>query len=428
MRPGDRLTVRIEKPAAGGRMIARHDGAVLLVSAAIPGELVDVVVDRVQRHTAWAHPAHVLEPSPDRVDSGRDPACGGSVYAHVRYERQLALKQEIVRDAFARIARLPLEHPVPVTGSPTDGYRLRARLHVRGGRAGFFREGTHTLCDPATTRQLRPDTMAAIERLVAGLAAATDATVTDFDVSENVAATERACHLELAPGTAPSRLAASTMVEGFGGVSCWPGDGTRALTLWGTPSVTDVLSLDLGGPHATEIRLTRQARSFFQGNRYLLSSLAARVAALTPPGPVVDLYAGVGLFAIAIAARGESSIVAVEGDAAGAEDLARNARPFGERVKVQHQPVERVESALARARESTIIVDPPRTGLSREALARVVSWRAPRLVYVSCDVATLARDARAIVDAGYRLATVEAFDLFPETAHVESVVAFDRVS
>jgi 23S rRNA (uracil1939-C5)-methyltransferase len=423
MQPGDRLTVRIEKPAAGGRMIARQDGAVLLVSAAIPGELVDVVVDRVQRHTAWAHPARVVEPSPDRVDPGRDAACGGSVYAHVRYERQLALKQEIVRDAFARIARLPLEHPVPMTGSPTDGYRMRARLHVREGRAGFFREGTHTLCDPATTRQLRPDTMAAIDRLVAGLASAA---VTDFDVSENVAATERACHLELAPGSAPSHLAASTMVDGFGGVSCWPGDGARAQTLWGTPTVTDVLSLDLGGPDATEIRLTRQARSFFQANRYLLSRLAARVAALTPSGPVVDLYAGVGLFAIAIAARGESPVIAVEGDAAGAEDLARNAKPFGDRVRVRHQPVERVESALPRARESTIIVDPPRTGLSREALDRVLSWRAPRLIYVSCDVATLARDARAIVEAGYGLATVEAFDLFPETAHVESVVAFDR--
>ncbi len=426
MQPGDRLLVRIEKPAAGGRMIARHEGAVLLVSAAIPGEVAEVVVERVQRDTAWASVSRVVEASPDRVDPGQDQACGGSVYAHVRYERQLALKRDIVHDAFARLARITLEQTVPVSGSPADGYRIRARLHVRGGRVGFFREGTHELCDPAATRQLLPDTLDVVRRLASAIVAMPRAEVSDIEIAENVAGSERACHLELSPGGDPSRLAIATTIEGIRGISYRPGTGTRAPTLWGDPSVTDALTLDLGPECTVEVRLTRRAHSFFQGNRYLLGHLAARVARLVEDGPVVDLYAGVGLFAITLAARGRARVLAVEGNLAAAEDLRRNAAPFGDRVIVRHQPVERLESTLPGMRDATIIIDPPRTGLSREALSRVTAWRPPRLIYVSCDVATLARDARALVDTGYDIAGVEAFDLFPNTAHVENIVTFDR--
>src|SRR5687767_5589567 len=107
MTPGDQLTLTIEKPAAGGRMIARHDGAVVLVSAAIPGETVAATVEKVQRGTVWARTTRVIAPSPDRIEAEGDWSCGGSVFAHVRYPRQLALKTEIIRDALTRIGRLP---------------------------------------------------------------------------------------------------------------------------------------------------------------------------------------------------------------------------------------------------------------------------------------------------------------------------------
>jgi 23S rRNA (uracil1939-C5)-methyltransferase len=427
MQAGDRLTVRIEKPAAGGRMIARHDGAILLVAAAIPGEVVDVVVDRLQRKTAWASVTRVVEASPDRVDPGEDPACGGSVYAHVKYERQLALKRDILSDAFARLARITLPPDVPVRGSSADGYRMRARLHLRAGRLGFFREGTHELCDPATTRQLLPSTLDTIRGLASVLASAPRANVTDVEIAENVAGTERACHLELSASGDPSRLAAATMpAGGLRGISYRSGGSTRVWTLWGEPSVTDELTLDLGSHRTPAIRLTRRPHSFFQGNRHLVGQLASRVVTLAGEGPVVDLYAGVGLFAIALAARGPDRVLAVEGDLAAVEDLRLNAAPFADRLTVRHQPVERLEPAPAGLRDAAIVVDPPRTGLSREALRRLTAWRPPRVVYVSCDVATLARDARALVDAGYSLAGAEAFDLFPDTAHVESLVTFER--
>jgi 23S rRNA (uracil1939-C5)-methyltransferase len=138
-------------------------------------------------------------------------------------------------------------------------------------------------------------------------------------------------------------------------------------------------------------------------------------------GPLVDLYAGVGLFSLTAQTAGAGPITAVEGDLIAVRDLKRNAK--GE-ITVLELPVERFRSQSGPP--ATVIVDPPRTGLSKDALARAIALGAPSFVYVSCDVATLARDARVLVDAGYRIASARAFDLFPNTAHVETVIAFAR--
>jgi tRNA/tmRNA/rRNA uracil-C5-methylase (TrmA/RlmC/RlmD family) len=169
-------------------------------------------------------------------------------------------------------------------------------------------------------------------------------------------------------------------------------------------------------------RLARHARSFFQGNRYLLSTLVDHVVADVGER-VLDLYAGVGLFSVAAAAAGRGSVIAVEGDRFAAADLEKNAE--GLDIEVHGAAVETFLTRRGNA-ASTVIVDPPRTGMSKEATTGVIALRAPRLVYVSCDVATLARDTRLLLDGGYRIEHIRAFDLFPNTAHVETVIAFAR--
>src|SRR3954452_18872204 len=134
-------------------MIARYEGQILLVAGAIPGERVTVTIDRVEKRLAFASTVSVDEPSADRREA-HDPLCGGCVYAHIAYPRQVSLKAEIIADAFIRIGRIPLADAVHVMTSPENGYRLRARLHVREHAAGFYREGTHTLCDARLTHQL----------------------------------------------------------------------------------------------------------------------------------------------------------------------------------------------------------------------------------------------------------------------------------
>jgi 23S rRNA (uracil1939-C5)-methyltransferase len=414
MTRGDRLRLMIDRPAAGGRMIARHDGAIVLVSGAIPGETVEAEIEKVQRGTAWAATREVFDASPDRIAGAADGACGGSVFAHIRYDRQRALKAAIVDDAFRRLGRVTLDAPVEVTASPIDGYRMRARLHVRGGRIGFFREGTHTLCDAGPTRQLRADSVAVLAALERSLSVLERPTVSAIEWSENVEASERALHLELLPDADPSRLAALTKVDGLTGVTCAPADHPRTMELWGAPVVSDRVH---GAP------LTRHARSFFQGNRYLLHTLVDHVNGLIDNGPVLDLYAGVGLFSVAANGAGKGPVTAVEGDRFAAADLKRNAA--GTPITPMAGAVETFLEH-PRGRWSTVIVDPPRTGMSKAAAAGVVALGAPRVVYVSCDIATLARDARLLLDAGYRIVSVRAFDLFPNTAHVETVIAFAR--
>jgi 23S rRNA (uracil1939-C5)-methyltransferase len=184
--------------------------------------------------------------------------------------------------------------------------------------------------------------------------------------------------------------------------------------------VTDVVPL--AGGHVT---LKRHVLAFFQGNRYLLAGLADHVASLIANASrITDLYAGVGLFAVAaVQARG-ATVVAVEDDRQAALDLEANAASCGG-IEVAHQAV---ESFLARRRPAPdiAIVDPPRTGLSKDALAGLVTLAAPRLVYVSCDIATLARDVRGLVSGGYRVGRIDAFDLFPNTPHVETVMVLSR--
>jgi tRNA/tmRNA/rRNA uracil-C5-methylase (TrmA/RlmC/RlmD family) len=125
------------------------------VAGAIPGERVVARVERVAKAVAHADTVDVLTASPDRRPAA-DWRCGGRDYAHVAYERQRALKSEIIADAFRRLARLPLATLPPVMPSEERGYRLRARLHASGGRLGFFREGSHALCDAGATGSCRP--------------------------------------------------------------------------------------------------------------------------------------------------------------------------------------------------------------------------------------------------------------------------------
>ncbi len=419
---GDLIELDVEKPAAGGRMIARHGGQVVLVLGGIPGERVRARVERVEKRLAFASAADILTASTDRRELIPDPLCGGCVYAHIDYARQVALKSEVIADAFIRIGRIPLESPVPVAPSPESGYRLRARLHVAGGRAGFFREGTHQLCDAGGTGQLLPESLTAIEAVLSALGAAA-ADVASIEISENVAADERALHLELAgPALADGILSAAVAAGRLTGCTARSANGAFAMS--GDPAVADPLvALTAGRAAGGELR--RHAVSFFQGNRFLIADLVSAVMDAVPPdGDVLDLYAGVGLFAVSLAAAGRDGIAAVEGDRESGADLLRNAVPYAARLQAV---VGRVEDHLRRRTPvGTVIVDPPRTGMSREAMDAIVKLAADRLVYVSCDPPTMARDARRLLDAGYRIATLRGFDLFPNTPHVETVGVFER--
>jgi 23S rRNA (uracil1939-C5)-methyltransferase len=415
--PGDVVTVTPDKPAAGGRMVARHEGLVLLVAGAIPGEPARVRVTRVEKSLAYADLLEPLGAHPARRPVEIDPRCGGTVYAHIRYDEQVRLKGEIIRDALVRLGRLSAPDAIEVAHSPEDGYRMRARLHVRNGRVGFFLEGTHEICDAALTRQLLPEAVRAARVLARDLRSAGLDGDADMELSENRGGDERAIHLEFAPDAQTPGPGGLRPVPGVTGLSWSQARSVREERVYGRPFVHDTIA------GAT---LRRHARAFFQGNRFLLDRLVTSVMEACPDGLAVDLYAGVGLFGVCLAAGGRHRVIAVEGHAASAEDLRANACALGSAIDVVHEPVERFVARTRPAGPFTLVLDPPRSGMTKEAAAGAIALGAARVVFVSCDAATFARDLRRFADAGYRLESVRGFDLFPATAHVEALAVMSR--
>ena len=420
------LDLRVERPVAGGAMLARHDGRVVLVHGAIPGERVRARVDRERRDVIHATVIDVLEPGPDRRSVMGDPACGGQVYRHIAYERQRQLKSEVITDTLGRIAHVRGLDAIPVAASAERGYRMRARLHVGRSGLGFLREGTHTVCDSAETAQLLPETDQVVAEVGHRLLHANERAVLHVEIAENIDADQRVLHLCLRQGRPSKTVAAWTADCALTGVTCSTRGKRQVEAVSGSPTVSDRVAKLTGDAGAGERLLQRQARAFFQGNRYLLPTLVSAVCRRVVAGPVVDLYAGVGLFAVALASRGVETITAVERDADAHADLKANTVGLQPNLVVVGASVEDFLSGRSDPIAGTVIVDPPRTGLSKTVIDRLSERSASPVVYVACDVATFARDVRRFCDAGYVVEGIEAFDMFPNTAHVELLATLRR--
>jgi len=422
----DRLDLTIERPAVGGRMIARHQGRVVLVEGAIPGERVRVAVERTRRDVMFARTVDVLDASPDRRPVEAPPSCGGRRFAHIAYRRQLDLKAEIVRDALSRIGRIDLTSSPSVAASDRSGYRMRARLHVAQGRVGFFDDGSHDVCHVAGTEMLSTRTERVVDRLNTLARVLTKVGTQTIDVAEDLPGDHRVLHLTVTRDTESTlhQLSRDALVEQVSGLSVSRVDGDHSVrVVFGTPWVSDPVVAFLSS-RGGDAPLRRHATAFFQSNRSLVPQLVAAVAALCDRGPLVDLYAGVGLFAVSLASRDGRRVTAVERDPASSLDLVANAA-CQKAVRVVRASVETYLKRCGALHDATVIVDPPRSGLSQEVVTRVIRCRPRRVVYVSCDVSTQARDLRRLTSAGYGLTDVQIFDMFPDTPHIETVVALD---
>jgi len=425
--------VTVEKMVPGAYGLARLDGRILLLRGAIPGERVRVRLDRRGKGgVQFGEVVDVLSASPDRVTPTSDPRCGGLALAHVAEARQLALKQDILADALHRIARLGAVPPIAAVASPFEGWRLRARLHVHRGRLGFYREGTHEVCTPPAS-QLPDSLRQAAESTLASMDEAWRTEVAEVVVAEDVAGTRRAVHLVLRRPLGRVAWPDGVVPGDVAGVSVgWRGEGGPT-TVAGDAALTATL-VSLGAPVGDAAgALSWHPAAFFQANRFIVPALVARVLDAVGGRPAVDLFAGVGLFGVCAAAAGSPSVLCVEGDALAATWLRRNADALqatgNEAVTVREGAVEDVLADVSDDLDRrVVIVDPPRTGLPPDACARLAAARPPTLVYVSCDPPTLARDLRRFLEAGYRLRSVELFDMFPQTAHLETLAILDPPS
>lgn len=447
---GEILTLRINKVLshAQGVGFVGDSRWVVMVLGVLPGELVKVRVGRSFRSYSEAKLLQVVEMSPDRVEP-RCPLfgqCGGCDYQHMAYEAQLQLKRDHVHNALVELAHLPLlERSVePVVPSPKQWHyrnkidpKLAAGAPLRGGGS-------------ADKADVRPD--GPIGHCVQAFGDQRDSGRRwrrTIDMEQCPIATE-AINSELPRARAAVRLRAAKLLRGLSAQERArlaqrqtgplvallrdPGDGDVAR------EYSTVVQQRVGG--AGEFRY--RAGSFFQVNSSLLPTFVDRIvgAAAEPwqagddrgaatPTTLVDVCCGVGLFAIAGAGRFQR-VVGVEVNSSAVGFAVQNAESNGVSNATflaldMADGIRKVASGVAR--ESAVaIVDPPRAGLTEAARCALVAWKPRRIVYVSCDPATQARDLQAITDAGYGLTQVQPFDLFPQTRHVESMVVMEQLA
>jgi 23S rRNA (uracil1939-C5)-methyltransferase len=423
---GEALDVTIEKSVYGGLGLARHGGLVVLVPKALPGERLRVRLTRVGKGYARADATETLAGAVDGRPSPCPffPSCGGCSFQHLDYAAQLRLKEAVLRESLSR-GRVRWDGPIPIEASPEQGWRTRAAFHVdsRGGevRLGLRQEGSRRIVDLSGPCLQVSEAMNGALRHVRDVLVSRPALarkVHDVHLAESldgsglVAAFEGDLSIGEA-GSLGTAAAEAAWLSGLGVVTGPPGRRAFAV-LRGSPYLTAEVS---------GVSLRHHARSFFQSNRYLVSALVREVERLTPSGGLLlDLFGGVGLFGLT-AGRASGRVVIVEGNATAAADATENARDARlPDVRVEHCDV---GEALKRRRPEPaecVIVDPPRSGLGAPLASAIAARRPEAVVYVSCDPATLARDLGVFAANGYAPDALRAFDLFPDTFHLETIV------
>jgi len=409
--------VEIDRLASGGDGVGRlEDGRVVFVPFAAPGDVLRVeIVERRKRH-ARARIVEIESPGPARR-LPRCPvfgSCGGCVWQHLEYPAQLEAKRAILLDAVVRIGGLEPPGAVAMCGSPEEfGYRSRARVLATGGKVGFRRLRSHELEPIEHCPVLSPP----VDRALAD-AARIGQTRQTRQMRPTGGLESRAARGERRAPRAGGGLAVEVEIAaGCGGV-------VRAGSL-------DPEALASGPPLELEVdgeRLRVSPGVFTQANELVLPELCASVRREAGSGRrLAELFAGAGTFTLSLARRFDG-LLAVESNARATGDLAFNLERAGlaSRVEVRTQAVEQALGAIAAFEPELIVLDPPRSGLAPGCAVGVAGAGARRIVYVSCDPATLARDLRLIVEAGYRLVRLQGFDLFPQTQHVEALAVLDQ--
>lgn len=426
----ERLTVHALD--AAGRGVARDaEGKVAFVEGALAGELVEVEPVRVRRRFSLARARAILVAAPGR----REPRCphfercGGCVTQHADARTQMAAKQRWLEDCLDRIGRARPETMLPIVYGPEWHYRRRARLAVRlvekkgGVLVGFHERRSSYIAELHRCEVLPPAVSALIvplRELVGALGVR--ARLPQIEVAVGDAATALVFrHLEPLAADDLGRLRRFADAHA---VCVWLQPGGPETARPFHPADPEPLYYDLP---EFGVRIRFGPTDFTQVNAGVNRILVARAVRLLDPRPgerIADLYCGLGNFALPLARAG-ASVLGLEASAALVERARENARANG--LVAQFEPADLARPALERfGRFEKILLDPPREGAIALVNALPRAWPR-RIVYVSCDPATLARDANVLVNVkGFRLAAAGVVNMFPHTAHVESVCLFER--
>jgi 23S rRNA (uracil1939-C5)-methyltransferase len=445
------LILTIEKLIYGGDGLARLPaddrgrGKAVFVPFVLAGEQVEATLTEQKPGFARARVASVVEASPNRIQPGcpHFGACGGCQYQHASYEHQLEIKKEILRETLLRMAKLELTCDVEIHPSPPWNYRNRSRLQVQtkpAFAAGYFKLASHALLPVEEC----PISSPLINRGIAvlwqsGRGGKVPDGVREVEFFANATDTQSLLEISCAAGTRRASVKACaeelrSLLPEIAGVVAF-----RDAQPSGRAATDGETLLALGEQHLTYQTQSASYRvsagAFFQTNRHLSDDLVKLVTQGRSGDLALDLYAGVGLFSTALA-RDFRHIVSVESSQPAVSDLKYNLPSNGEAIQATAEEYLSGSSREGRSGTGAVlpqlhtpdlaVVDPPRSGLGERVARSVANLGAPRITYVSCDPATLGRDLLSLLGAGYRVEQAHLLDLFPQTAHIETVLQLVR--
>ena len=437
-------TVTIEGYGEGGMGVARIDGRVVFVHGALRGEKCRVLILKTLKSVAFAKVLEVIEPSSERItpDCPYFPRCGGCTYRHIRYEEELRLKKQRVQDNLSRIGGSDVTVEEILGAQDTLRYRNKAQYPVsKDGAVGFYRARTHEVIECEHCLLVKPEADAAAEALreymqscrVAGYDEKTGrGLVRHLYIRSNAAGESLVCVLvngdKLPKEDRLVTLLRDACPKCTGivlGTNTKKGNvilGDRYRTLWGSDRLEDTLC-------GKTFRLS--VPSFYQVNRVQAERLYAKAiefAGLTGQETVLDLYCGAGTITLALSDHAKK-VLGAEIVPEAIDDARENAARNGvKNAEFFCGDASDVAKKLAREnlRPDVITVDPPRKGLAADVVESIAEMQPGRVVYVSCDSATMARDVKRLADLGYTAQRACAVDMFPRADHVETVVLLSR--
>ena len=392
LKTGDLVQVTIEKVAHGGHFIARHDGAVIFVRHAIPGENCTIQITSTGSSFNRADVVSVEAASEFRVEApcsfANRNGCGGCDFQHISVEHQRTLKSDVIAEQFSRIAKMELDVEVEEVGESTH-WRTRAIATTdRNGKLGFYKSRSHSIA-PVT------DCIICVEGM-------NFSEIASRDLKGDV------------------RVEISASNTGERSIALAPTRGEEKARLTEGPAVLheNVLGRSL------EV----SQESFWQSHKKapeVLTQAVLEFAQLKSGEHVLDLYGGVGLFSAAIleAVGSTGHVDLIEGSKVATADAARNFAAFSN-ITIATGDVAKLLPRITAA--DVVVLDPPRDGAGKEAVAHIARLAPRAIVYVACDPAALARDTAYLADHSYSLVKVRAFDLFPMTHHIECVALYAR--
>ena len=389
---GDLIEVSIEKVAHGGHFIARHEGAVIFVRHAIPGELCTIEITSTGSSFNRADVVSVSQPSEFRADPpckfSHRTGCGGCDFQHIAPAHQRKLKSDVITEQFSRIAKMDVQVEVEEVGDPI-GWRTRAIATTnRNGKLGFYKSRSHSIV-PVDNCIICVDTMQFSE-------------------------------IAARPLKGDVRVEISASNTGERTIALAPTRGEEKARITEGPAV---LHENVDG---RTLEVSQDA--FWQSHKKapeLLTKMVLEFAQLQQGEHVLDLYGGVGLFTAAIIDQVGSTghVDLIEGSKVATEDARRN---FSQHKNITIATGD-VAKLLPRITSADVVVlDPPREGAGKDVIAQISAFNPRAIVYVACDPAALARDTAYLQDHSYSLAGLRAFDLFPMTHHIECVALYER--